>query len=119
MSFLEANISALCYSLYAERCQLLLKSQRTSAAPNRAFRFVINELQASPEYVRLSLSALVLVFALSALPCHGGTFAQATLYQRQLQINRWRSSQIGVFRDFIRFFESLVLFDLANGPAHA
>jgi hypothetical protein len=104
----EAAVSALTYSL-------LDAGGVTAAAEgrfiqNRVCRYVLREQARMPDYLRLPLRMLTLLFDAQTLPFALAPFHRLPPECRTGWIDRWRHCPLGPCRDFVRFYESLVVF---------
>ena len=104
----EDTVSALVYSIVAERCpgddhpDLHLR--------NDVVRFVIGQHGRTPDYLRLPLRLITLVFDAWPVLRRGRPFHSLSPELRAGQIDRWRTSRVAAMRDFVRYFEGLAIF---------
>jgi hypothetical protein len=104
----ESTVSALVYSLVHERC--------AGAAPTGRFidndvvRFVVAQQGRTPDYLRLLLRVVALVFDAWPLLMTGKPFHRLAPEARGRQIEAWRNSRLGPLRNFIRYYEGLAVF---------
>ncbi len=108
MSSKDAVISALAYSFIRERFPRLDVS--AEFPQNRAARFVVEQQGRMSAHLRVPLVILTLGFDAAGVLSGGRRFRAKGHGARWKQIEAWRSSRIGLRRDFIRFYESLVVF---------
>ena len=102
----EATVSALCYSIIDARGA----SIDTDEFPhNDAVRFVLAQCDRMPDWLRLPFRCLTLMFDACGVLRGGRRFHRQPPELRARQIERWRHSRLSVCRDFLRFFDSLVL----------
>lgn len=104
----EATVSALAYSLMREACGD--DGTRRCFPHNRVVRFVLAQHAGMPDYLRLPMRCLVLVFDAWTLPRCGRPFHRLPHHSRWQALDRWRRSRLGVRRNLVRFFEGLVVF---------
>ena len=103
-----STVSALVYSLVHERCP--------GTAPNGWFlendvvRFVVAQHGRTPDFLRLLLRVVTLVFDAWPLLTTGRPFHRLAPEVRRRQIESWRTSRLGPLRDFIRYYEGLAVF---------
>src|SRR5262245_13524487 len=104
----ENAVSALCYSFIA--AHFGARGGEPGPRWNRTVRFVLDQHGRMPDYLRLPLKVLTLLFVCwSNLP-------RLTSYRsldpdgRWRRVERMRRSRIGPFRDLIRFYEGLTIF---------
>ena len=104
----RAAVSALTYSIVAERCG---DGSGGPAFPhNRVARAVLAQHAALPDYLRGPLRWLTLGFDASTIPTSGRPFHALDHARRWRQVERWRRSRLGPLRDLVRFYESLAIF---------
>ncbi len=105
MSF-EKTVSALAGAIADQRC-----GPAASAVPHeRVADFVLAQHGRMPDYLRLPLKTLTLVFSLSSVITSGRRFHRLSSERQRRQVARWKRSWLGPCRDLIKFFESLVIF---------
>ena len=104
----QSTVSALVYSLVHERC--------AGTAPagwfleNDVVRFVVAQHGRSPDFLRLPLRIMSILFDAWPLLTTGRTFHSLAPDARLRQIVRWRTSRFGPMRDLIRYYEGLAVF---------
>lgn len=104
------TVSALCYSIVRDESQRIPACDPSAVSPNAIVNFVVGQQGRMPDYLRLPLSLMTMIFALDGLRYGGAPFHRMTPDARRRQIDAWRTSRLGVARDFIRLYESLTLF---------
>lgn len=104
----QHTVSALVYSLVSDRCTD--QSHPELFLNNKVVRFVIDQHARTPDYMRLPLRLITLIFDAWPLPTCGRPFHQLPAENRIRQIERWRASRIGAKRDFVRYYEGLAVF---------
>jgi hypothetical protein len=102
----EATVSALCYSIVESRCAPVAADRFPH---NDAVRFVLGQCERMPDWLRLPFRCLTLGFDVCGIANGGRRFHRQLPASRAKQIERWRQSRWAVCRDFMRFFDSLVL----------
>jgi hypothetical protein len=102
----KTTVSALCYTLIQHR--VTLSSQQFPN--NGAVNFAIAQHQRMPDYLRLPIWILTLVFNGAGLFTGGKFFYLLSDRLRWQQVQTWRNSIFSPCRDLIRFYESLVIF---------
>lgn len=100
-------VSTLCYSLIEERCPI---SRETDASDEFVARFVLEQFGRMPDHLRLPLQLLTLMFGFSAILRWAAPFHRLQLARRRRWIQSWHQSRLRIFRDLIRFYESLVVY---------
>jgi choline dehydrogenase-like flavoprotein len=103
----EGAVSALCYSFI--RAHFGARAGVPGAAWNRTVRFVLDQHARMPDYLRLPLQILTLMFVRwSGLP-RLGSYRSLDVERRWQRIERMRRSFFGPFRDLIRLYEGLTI----------
>jgi hypothetical protein len=115
----QATVSALGYSVLRERCPA--PSSPLDFPNNRAVQFVLDQHARMPGPLRFALACATVAFGCSSLLVHGRMFHRLPHAARWQQVERWRNSPLGVCRDLIRFYDSLIVFHVysANLAADA
>jgi hypothetical protein len=104
------TVSALCYSIVLEESGRLARAEHSAVSPNAVVNFVVDQQGRMPDYLRLPLFVLTLVFNLAGFRYGGSLFHRLDPSARQRQIAAWRRSRIGAARDLVRLYESLAIF---------
>lgn len=104
----EATVSALTYSIIRARCGDA--STIADERYNRVARFVLARHAGMPDYLRLPFALATVGFGLAAVAFAGRRFHRLPHERRWSVVDRWRALPLGVARDLIRFYESLVVF---------
>ena len=104
----QATVSALTYSIVRERCGE--SGEREDFPHNRVTRFVLAQQARMPDYLTLPIMCLTLAFDAWAVATSGRAFHRLPHERRWRIIRAWSESRLGFRRDFIKFFESLVVF---------
>lgn len=113
----ENAVSALCYSFI--RAHFGERAGGPGARWNRTVRFVLDQHGRMPDYLRLPLKILTLLFVRwSGLP-RLGSYRAVAPDRRWRRIERMRSSVVGPFRDLVRFYEGLTVFGFHDELARA
>jgi hypothetical protein len=105
MSF-ETSVSALCYTIIKHRISI----SEDQFPHNGAVQFAIAQHQRMPDYLRLPIWFLTLIFNGAGIITGGKTFVRLSDRLRWQQVEAWRNSIFSPCRDLIRFYESLVIF---------
>lgn len=108
VSIFQATVSALCYSIYEERCRELASEREFPQ--NAVVRFVLGQHAGMPDFLQVPFACVTLLFGLSSVVRHGRMFHQLPHTVRWRQVEGWRTARISVCRDLIRFYESFVVF---------
>ena len=72
--------------------------------------FIFSQHANMPDYLRLPLKILTLLFDAMPILAHGHVFHRLSEARRRRIVERWKNSRWAFRRDFIRFFETLGLF---------
>jgi len=106
----ENTVSALCYSL----CYLHTNPEnpQLSSPYNDVVCFVHHQVGNIASYLRLPLTAMTLFFSIGAVLFNGNFFYRQTPEKRLAYLTKWKQSKLSPLRDFIRFYESLVLISM-------
>ena len=101
----EDTVSALTYSLIREH-----GGPPHSSLHNQVVRFVLEQHGRAPDYLRVPLLVFTCVFDVASLARAGEPFHRLTPERRGRQLLAWRTARLGVCRDLVRFYETLVVF---------
>jgi hypothetical protein len=100
-------VVALIESIIHDRCR------GAGGAPtlrDAVIRFVVDQGGRMPDFLRYPFKCLVLIFGAWPLLLKGRLFHRLSLEQRAQQVRAWRNSRISFRRDFIKFYETFVIF---------
>ncbi len=104
----DCAVSALADCIIRERCSAPGSDSVESRVSVTQF---LMRLHASmPDYLRLPMRCLTLAFDAWPLLITGKPFHRLSHERRCRQIEAWRHSRFGKFRDLIKFYDSLVIF---------
>src|SRR5262245_45263727 len=103
--FVERQLRAVCDTVYEERAAALRAAGAAFGPPERAARFVHFVFASAPAVVRFGLGTLACLLALSSF---------IRRRDRAAALTAWRNSRWTTLRDFVRFFDALVLFDMVQ-----
>ena len=103
------TVSALCYSIVQEESLRCAAPAASAVSTNAVVNFVVGQQSRMPDYLRLPLLILTLVFDLAGIR-YGARFHRLQPAARSRQIAAWRNSRIAAARDFVRLFDSLATF---------
>jgi hypothetical protein len=73
-------------------------------------RFVLDQGGRMPDYLCYPFKCLVLVFGAWPLLLKGRLFHKLSPEDRAQQVRSWRNSKLNFRRDFIKFYETFVIF---------
>ena len=104
------TVSSLCYSL-CDR-DVIRDHVRYQTPYNDVVQFVFHQHKQMTSYLRLPMTIATLVFTMISLLTKGTFFHRLSPENRMQQIKSWKTSSLGFFRDFIRFYESLSILAL-------
>lgn len=74
--------------------------------------FVLEQQREMPDYTKLGLFVFTFIFNIYSIIYFHKSFHRLILQDQYKLIQKWKKSHFSSFADFIRFFESLVVFDL-------
>ncbi len=103
-----AAIAAICDCIVQAQCQPT--PQQLNERQSELTRFVVAQQARMPDYLVGLFRLATLFFDLSGLVHNRRLFHSQDQDARWRQIQAWRSSFFPPARDFIRFYESLVLY---------
>lgn len=76
-------------------------------------RFLHNQINSLPFFFRIPIKILIIYLSCSTIT-KGGLFHNLNQEQKFRILNQWRLSRLGFKSEFIRFFDSLVIFCFAS-----
>lgn len=79
--------------------------------------FLTQQIKKLPDYVNIPFNFFLFIFAILPVFKTGLFFHKLPLFKQLMIIEQWRSSKFRFKNDFIIFFESLVIFDLASNES--
>jgi choline dehydrogenase-like flavoprotein len=108
-------ITALVHALASEPCE----DGRLRSAPSyeEIAHFIHRQQHRMSSQLRVPLNLLTRGFDWTGFMREGRNFSQQSRDSKRRQLDGWRKSPIGFKRDFVRFYESLVLLALNSGPS--
>ena len=101
------TISAICTTLVTE-CSG--PAALSDGRLNRTEAFVHAQIRDMPDFLRVALMVLLGVFNLVVLATSWHTFRGLPQFRRQQVLARWRCASLAPMQDFVRLFETLVLY---------
>lgn len=104
------TVSAFCYSVVRDEPTQLCTGEPCDVSTNGVVNFVLDQHARMPDYLRLPLFLLTLLFNVCGVLYGGTLFHRMAHPERQRQIEAWRRSRVAPLRDFVRFHESLAIF---------
>ena len=103
-SWFRNTVSALVYtSIEASG------TEQGGSGKNEVVEFVLRQHAAMPDYLRLLLAGLTIIFDCSALLIGRSLFHRQDIHSRRALRDVWRCSLLAPCRDLIRFYDSLAL----------
>jgi hypothetical protein len=102
----QKTVSALASTIANQRCG----PAASAVSHEQVADFVLAQHGRMPDYLRLPLKILTLVFSISSVITSGRCFQRLSSERQRRQVSRWKDSWFGPCRDLIKFFESLVIF---------
>lgn len=106
------TVDALCRTILAERF-----GQPTEDAVASVRAFVLAQHARMPDYLGLAMAAVTLAFDAFGLLTAGAFFSHLPAPARGRQLRMWRTAPLEPCRDFVRFYDSLVLFGRLSDAA--
>lgn len=104
------TVSAFCYSIAEGEADGTRPGAPGWVPPNAVTGFVLAQYARMPDYLRLPLFILTLVFDLAGVCRRGTLFHRMTPAARRQHIAAWRDSRFRIARDYVRLLESLAVF---------
>lgn len=104
----EAIVAALSSSIIDHECGAA--SDCRAAALNGVTAFVIGQQRRMPDYLRFPIALTTFLFDAWSIPLRRRPFRLLPPEERWKQICSWRVSRWSLSRDFITFYEALVVF---------
>jgi hypothetical protein len=101
-------VVALVESIILDRCPEA--GGGMSPFRDAVIRFNLDQCERMPDYLRYPFKCLTLVFGAWPLLLKGRSFHRLSREERARQVRAWRESRLGFRRDFIKFFETFVIF---------
>jgi hypothetical protein len=101
----EATVSALTEALIHEH-----GGPDAASLHDRVVRFVLAQHGRMPDHLRLPLFLLTCGFGWLPVATTGAPFHRLSPERRGRRMRAWRSARLGVCRDLVRFWETLVVF---------
>jgi hypothetical protein len=106
-------IPAVCYAIlpnYVSVAEIKTNANRSSA-------FVSRQWDSMPIIFKVSFVVLISAFYIFTFIKKFSVFHQLDAHDRLEVLNQWKYSNFSLFRDFVRFFETFVIYDVAsNNP---
>ncbi len=107
LSLFEKTVEGICDSILQSRCQV--PPEDADARRTEVVQYVLAQHGRMPDYLRLAFRLATWGFELAGLAHGGRVFHRAAHPSRWRQIESWRGGPVPVTRDFIRFYESLIV----------
>jgi hypothetical protein len=104
----EATVIALAETILFEQCAGAASG--VTPGHSAAAAFLLKQYAQMPDFLRLPLKLLTLLFGVWSLPFAGRPFYRLPLDRRRRQLQVWKTSPHGFRRDLIRFYEILTVF---------
>jgi hypothetical protein len=108
MPMFESTVSALTEVIIRERCEAA--ESASSSAFEAVARFLLKTHGLMPDYLRLPLKSLTLLFGLWTVPITGKPFHRLSPERQVAVLRAWKRSALGPRRDLIKFYETLAIF---------
>jgi choline dehydrogenase-like flavoprotein len=107
MNTFQRTVSALAYSLARH-----FESAPSGGVPdcyNDVVRFVLRQQSQMPDYLRWPMRWLTICFGCSGILCGAKLFHRLSSERREQVIRWWQAAPLSLFRDFIRFYQTLIV----------
>lgn len=101
-------VSALCDAIVTARCEGA--AHRLSARRDEIVRFVVAQQGRMPDYLRGQFLLAAMAFDWLGVLRTGCPFHRQSAAARWRQVESWRDGPLSVTRDFVRFYESPILY---------
>ncbi len=105
---IDATILALTEALVQERCSH--RETNPQVLTLEVVQFVTDQQTRMPDYLRPPLRGLTILFRASASIRFGRPFHKLSHEKRWRQITAWKHSPLAFQRDFVKFFETIIVF---------
>jgi len=99
----QRTLSAIIYTLI---------EQYNIADKNNVVQFIIRQYSRMPDIYRLPITTLTIFFGISTIFFNGSFFYNLNPEKRLSVIDSIKKSRIRVFKDLIRFYESLSILNI-------
>jgi hypothetical protein len=107
MKLLINTTKALCSIIQSD--YLCIESRQ-----HNTYFFLFKQIQSMPDILRLAFNFFLFLFAILPIFRYGSVFHKLSFDKKKYILNQWRTSRLKFKNDFINFFDSLIIFDLAN-----
>lgn len=104
----ESTVSSLCSAVVLGRCGAT--PREFEARRVEVIDFVVAQRARMPDYLRLGILLATWLFEWAGLVQGGRRFSAAAQDSRWRQVQAWRRAPLGALRDFVRFYESLIVY---------
>ena len=111
----SGTVEAICSELHNRYAAL---GDQSGSELARVADAIIECQRAMPDYLRLPMRVLTLVFDYWGWISGGSRFERLDDVARAQQFNTWKYSRFGFCRNFVRFYESLYLLITLQEDAH-
>jgi hypothetical protein len=112
MKLIHHTVNALCETFEKEFLRKVnseFGQQLTSAS-----YFVELQISKMPNQFKFAFNIIVVAFVAEVLVRRGGLFYKLNNYDRLVIAESWKHSSVSFKRDFIRFFETFVIYDVSS-----
>ena len=107
LSLFRKTVEGLCEAILDARCEAPREGEEARRA--EVVEYVLAQHGRMPDYMALAFRIATWGFDLLGLVHGGRVFHRAAPETRWRQIESWRRGPVSVTRDFVRFYESLVV----------
>jgi hypothetical protein len=112
----ERTVAALAETIMVERGGGIAAEARPPVEP--VARYLLDTVALMPDYLRLPMRVLTLLFGASSILTGGRPFDRLPQDRRARQLAAWRGSALGFRRDLIKLYETLAIFALYSELYH-
>jgi hypothetical protein len=115
-SSFERTVAALAETIVAERGGGIAAAAARPVEP--VARYLLDTVARMPDFLRLPMRALTLLFAATSILTAGRPFDRLPQDRRARRLAAWRGSALGFRRDLVKFYETLAIFALYSEAYH-
>lgn len=105
---IDATVSALTEALVEECCSARVTDSQELTSD--VVQFVSDQQSRMPHYLQIPMKVLTILFWASASIRFGRPFHKLPHEKRWRQIEAWGRSRLAFKRDFVKFFETIIVF---------
>ncbi len=110
--FIDIQVNVLCQDLAS--LNTIVDNGSLSPPHDDVVRFILAEISVMTDYLRLAIRTATFIFGIAPVLRWGTFFHRGRPVERVRLLLGCRSSRVSFFRDFVRFYENLVLLALLS-----